>query len=174
MNNYLFTFLHSFAFKYNWLDSAVIFFAEPFIYIFIIAIITILVWQDKVLEDSFDLKSIYKKSRGILTITIATISGYIAANLLKLLIHTDRPFVYLNNIHTLISESGYAFPSGHSATISAFAFAVFFKNRPIGFICLVTMLLIGLSRVVAGVHFPVDIIGGYALGFVVAYLLKRL
>lgn len=172
MNNYLFTFLHSIAFRCNFIDSLIIFFAEPFIYLFILIITLILLWESRVLSGGFDIKLIYQKSRNVINIAIATTLGYILANLLKLLIQADRPFVLFQNIQTLIPESGYAFPSGHSATIAAFAFAVFFKNKKLGYICFVAMLLIGLSRVVAGVHFPIDIIGGYVLGFLVAYLLK--
>jgi undecaprenyl-diphosphatase len=172
MNNYIFTFLHSFAFHSSLLDSVIIFFAEPFIYIFILFIILNLLWKDRILNDGFNLKYVYKKSKSITVIIASTILGYILANLLKILIHADRPFITLPNIYTLIPESGYAFPSGHSATIAAFAFAVFFKNKRLGYICFLAMLLIGVSRVVSGVHFPIDILGGYALGFLVAYLLK--
>jgi len=34
-------------------------------------------------------------------------------------------------------------------------------------------LLIGLARIVAGVHFPLDILGGFALGIAVAFLVKK-
>lgn len=172
MNITIFYFLHNLAFQANWIDSLIIFFAEPFIYLFIISILAILLWQERIFNNGFDLKSIYQKSRNVVSVAVVTISGYILANLLKLLIQADRPFVLLNDIHNLIPESGYAFPSGHSATIAAFAFAVFFRNKKLGYICLMAMLLIGLSRIVAGVHFPIDIIGGYILGFLVAYLLK--
>ncbi len=172
MNTTIFYFLHNFSFQANWVDSLIIFFAEPFIYLFIIFIVIILLRQSRVFVGSFDSRLIYQRSKSVINIAIATISGYILANLLKLLIQADRPFVLFQDIHTLIPESGYAFPSGHSATIASFAFAVFFKNKKLGYICLVAMLLIGLSRIVAGVHFPIDIIGGYALGFLVAYLLK--
>jgi undecaprenyl-diphosphatase len=171
MNSSIFIFLHSFAFQSNWFDSLVIFFAEPFIYIFIVVVTAILLLQSHIFDD-FNLKSIYRKSRMVIVIAVTTVSGYILANLLKLLIQSDRPFVAMSNVHTLIPESGYAFPSGHSATIAAFAFAVFFKNKRLGYICFLAMLLIGVSRVVSGVHFPIDILGGYALGFLVAYLLK--
>jgi len=33
-------------------------------------------------------------------------------------------------------------------------------------------LLIGIARIIAGVHFPVDILGGFILGILTAYLVK--
>jgi membrane-associated phospholipid phosphatase len=35
-------------------------------------------------------------------------------------------------------------------------------------------LLIGVARVIAGVHFPIDILGGFCIGFLVAYLFEKL
>jgi membrane-associated phospholipid phosphatase len=34
-------------------------------------------------------------------------------------------------------------------------------------------LLIGVARIIAGVHFPIDILGGFCLGFLVAYLFNK-
>ncbi len=172
MNISIFYFLYDFSSKYDWLDCLIRFFAEPFIFI-IIAVLTIaLIWHSQVFRGDNSIKSLWSKGRGIAIIIFSTGLTYALANLLKLIIQTDRPFILLPDIHTLVSESGYAFPSGHSATIAAFAFGVFFKNKKIGYIALVAMILIGLARVAAGVHFPIDIMGGYALGFVVAFLLK--
>ncbi len=174
MNNSIFYFLHSFAFQSNLLDSLIRFFAEPFIYIVIILVIIILIKKYKVFGQDNTIPSLWKRGRNIAIILFATVATYLLANLLKFLFHTDRPFIALSNINTLVSESSYAFPSGHSAVIAAFAFAVFFKNKKLGYICFAAVLLIGLARVAAGVHFPVDIIGGYALGFIVAYFAKSL
>lgn len=172
MNITIFYFLHSLAFVYPWMDGLVKFLATPFIYIIISLITIILIWKAKIFEVMFKPSLLLDRSKQIITILSTTLFAYALANILKLLIKTDRPFILLNDIQTLIPESGYAFPSGHSATIAAFAFAVLFKNRQLGYICLVAMLLIGLARVVSGVHFPIDIIGGYVLGFLVAYLFK--
>jgi len=32
--------------------------------------------------------------------------------------------------------------------------------------------LIGIARIIAGVHFPIDILGGFILGAGIAYLIK--
>jgi undecaprenyl-diphosphatase len=85
----------------------------------------------------------------------------------------ERPFMALSDVQSLFFESGYAFPSGHSATIAGLAFAVFFRHKWLGYVCMVAAVLIGVARVAAGVHFPVDIIGGYSLGFLIAFLLRK-
>lgn len=174
MNISIFYFLHSFAFIYPWFDQLIQFLAVPFIYIIISIITIILIWKAKIFEEGFNIKSMWIRGHGVVIILFTTLFTYILSNLLKIVIMTDRPFIALNNIYTLIPESGYAFPSGHSATIAAFAFAVFFKNKKLGYVCFIAMLLIGLARVVAGVHFPIDIVGGFAIGFLVAYFSKSL
>ncbi len=172
MNITLFYFLHSIAYIYPWLDRVLWFLAEPFIYIVITSVTLVLVWQEKIFTLGSSVWEMWNKGRGVVVVCISTISGYILANLLKIIIHTDRPPIALPDVHSLVSETGYAFPSGHSATIAAFAFAVFFKNRTLGYVSFVAMLLVGVARVAAGVHFPIDIVGGYVLGFMVAYFLK--
>ena len=175
MNISIFYLLYSFAHHYWWLDTLISFLAVPFIYIIII-VITFLYAKEKNLLNKYylPLLKLIKKSKEVIWIIATTGITYIIANSLKNIIKTDRPFTALSNIHTLVKESGYAFPSGHSATIAAFAFAIYFRNKKLGRIALVAMVLIGLSRVAAGVHFPIDIIGGFALGFLVAFFTKSL
>ncbi|EDL66088.1 hypothetical protein BSG1_02010 [Bacillus sp. SG-1] len=74
----------------------------------------------------------------------------------------------------MIEQDGYSFPSGHSMGsfifYGAMAFALFRLydhtwSRVIGAAALmVLVLLIGLSRVYLGVHYPSDILGGFLAG----------
>ncbi len=89
---------------------------------------------------------------------------------LKLMFQRIRPDVSLH----LIEQGGYSFPSGHSFTNFVFFGMIIFlcrrklKNKAttnwitvlLG--CLV--FLIGFSRIYLGVHFPTDVLGGWALG----------
>lgn len=174
MNISIFYFLHSFAFQYQWLDSLIWFFAVPFIYI-VIAIVAVYFLVNYDLLKTRNITTLIKgKGKDIFKIFFSAGLAYAVAYVLKIVIHTDRPFISLSNIHSLFIETGYAFPSGHSATIAALAMAVYFKNKKLGYICMVAALLIGLARITAGVHFPVDIIGGYIIGLLVAFFVKTL
>ncbi|MFA6393225.1 MAG: phosphatase PAP2 family protein [Candidatus Paceibacterota bacterium] len=174
MNNTIFLNLYSLAHQSVWFDNVIWFFAVPTIYImFIVAAIFIFIhYKFYKIKDIFII--LRDKWKDIFSIILSPVIAWIIASFLKVLIHTDRPFIVLSNIHALFIESGYAFPSGHSTAISALAFAIYFKNKSLGYVFMAVALLIGLARVASGVHFPIDIIGGYAVGFLVAFLVKKL
>ena len=60
-----------------------------------------------------------------------------------------------------------------SANIFAFAFAIYLYNKKWGIWFLFATLLMTTARVIAGVHYPSDILGGMIVGVMVAYLAFR-
>ena len=63
-----------------------------------------------------------------------------------------------------------AFPSNPAALAFALSFAVLFYRRKVGAIMLALSLYMGLCRIVVGVHYPLDIVGGLMLGLACALL----
>ena len=61
---------------------------------------------------------------------------------------------------------GFSFPSSHStAAVTCYgSIARFFKTRWLYIAAGILVLLVGLSRILVGVHYPTDVIGGYLLG----------
>ena len=102
-------------------------------------------------------------------------SDVISARLLKPGIGRVRPCHELENVRLLISCGGrHSFPSNHAA--NAFAAAVmlsFFYRRYAGYF-FTAALLVGLSRIIVGVHYPGDVLGGFILGSLCALLLLLL
>ena len=82
------------------------------------------------------------------------------------------PFIALQNVSALFNESGFAFPSGHATFFSAIGFALFRNHKKVGYIFILFAILIGIARVAAGVHFPLDILGGFLLGWLISYFLR--
>ena len=75
-----------------------------------------------------------------------------------------------------ISAQGYSFPSGHAMN-SAVCYgtgAMLIKKRSIRILTAVLPLLIGVSRVVLGVHYPTDVLAGWILGAAVLLLVSYL
>lgn len=57
-----------------------------------------------------------------------------------------------------------AFPSGHTAAVATLGALVFRRNKLLGFLLFILSLIIGWARVLLGVHYPIDIVGGFILG----------
>ena len=103
---------------------------------------------------------------GIRVALLTLLSSYINSGL-KDLFQQPRPFYLVPSVK--LSEAiGYGLPSGHSQTsvivwgvIAAWARKTWFRV-----VAVVLMLLIGFSRVYLGVHFPTDVLAGWAIGAV--------
>ena len=75
-----------------------------------------------------------------------------------------------------IAAQGYSFPSGHSANAAAAfgSLAVTGKKKWLTVLAFVLPLLVGISRVAMGAHYPTDVLAGWALGIVAALLIPLL
>ncbi len=68
-----------------------------------------------------------------------------------------------------VAAQGYSFPSMHSASVPTlyFSLAKEAKKKWLWIAASCLTLLVGISRVGAGMHYPTDVIAGWALGFAV-------
>ena len=94
--------------------------------------------------------------------------AWLAAQLIKWWWPAARPFAELTDITPLISASGNAFPSGHAAFFFALALAVYVVDRKFGQWLIFGATIISLARIMAGIHWPLDILGGLALAIFTA------
>lgn len=111
-----------------------------------------------------------RKPRVVLVVLIATLGALTVNNLLKRTIDRDRPDLVPHGsvIYTA------SFPSGHSMlaastylTLGALL-AQLQRRRVIKayilMVCITITLLVGVSRVYLGVHWPIDVLAGWAAG----------
>lgn len=158
MNESIFFFFYNLTHQSNLFDGFVTFFAVYFLYIIIALAFLFL----------------YGRWREFILLCVSGGFAFVVAKILKVLIHTPRPFDVFPQVQSLFTETGYAFPSGHTLVASAVAFALLFTNKKAGYLFIFFALLVGLARVTAGVHFPVDILGGFVLGYLVALCVRKL
>ena len=117
-----------------------------------------------------------RKAGTALFILVAVAGGQLLSTLLKAGIDRPRPEL----VSHLVNETSLSFPSGH-ALLSAVTYltlgslaARFLPGRTtkIFVLCLavLTTLLVGVSRVYLGVHWPSDVLAGWCAGFAWAML----
>ena|ERR1035437_6041361 len=174
MNNQIFFFFYSLAHQSKILDNVIVFFAVYFPYVVVILAGLFLLFHHEVLKAEEPFRVFMEKKREILMVFFSGCLAWVLAYILKILIHIPRPFDVFSQVRSLFSESGYAFPSGHATFFMALAISIFFLHKKAGYVFMLFALLIGLARIIAGVHFPIDILGGFVLGATVALLIKYL
>jgi len=90
-------------------------------------------------------------------------SAYVYTSL-KALFAVPRPAAPA--VRVVTSAEGYAFPSGHAQTAATgwFYLASQVGRASLWIFAIVVVLLVGLSRVYLGVHYPQDVVAGTAIG----------
>lgn len=90
-------------------------------------------------------------------------------------VERPRPFRDHQGLEVLVpGKTDYSFVSDHATLTMAMGVALFVANRRFGLVGIGLALLEGFCRVYMGVHYPTDVIGGFALGTAVALLLSPL
>ena len=115
--------------------------------------------------------AVWPKVRGAAwTLPVAVIGSGIIIQGVKLIVHRPRPAFFTPLLH----EGGYSFPSGHSLiAIVVYGLLGYFAlhlvhNRAgrlaVRVVTVLIVVLIGVSRVYVGVHFPTDVLAGWTAG----------
>lgn len=92
-------------------------------------------------------------------------------SMIKAVLMVPRP-IGLPGIRSLrtVTATGYAFPSGHTQSFATLgiATALWVKKRPFTALFTLLIILVGLSRLYLGVHWPTDVLGGMVLALLVS------
>lgn len=118
---------------------------------------------------------IFKKTRRIgLQLLISMLCTFLIGNLgIKEWVARIRPCDIDTSVKLLIPHPGeWSFPSGHSMNSLSAALGIYFNNKKIGIPAIILAVLIGFSRLYHFVHFPTDILGGFIIAIVVAFLVN--
>jgi undecaprenyl-diphosphatase len=152
----LFFALNGFAGQSTLQDDVIVFVASylPFI---IIGIVGLYLLRNKS----------YSLTGKITALTVAVAAGFIArfgiGSPIRYFFPRPRPFLS-HQVHQLIAEHAPSFPSGHALFFFAFSTVVFSYEKRLGMLCFILTILVCAARVMAGIHYPSDILAGAAIG----------
>lgn len=114
---------------------------------------------------------IQRQLHNALYLMTTMIGGWLLSSTLKVLIARPRPDI----VEHLVHVNDLSFPSGHSmlsavlyGTLAIIAVQYLRSEAAKNYVVIVAtmvVLLVGLSRIILGVHFPTDVIAGWCLGF---------
>ena len=126
----------------------------------------------------------YNKEWGKFTLLSLAVAG-VCCEFVKVTVARLRPYAAVDKIKCIYPNEpgqdplnfkiqGYSFPSGHSmmATNLFLAIPIYVRNIQYIAIGLVGVLIVALSRVGLGVHFPTDTIAGFIIALVIILILS--
>lgn len=93
--------------------------------------------------------------------------------MLRKLLKKERPFSELGKQSLIGHKKSYSFPSNHAASAMVISIAIIYALSTvngIGILVLILAFLTGLSRIMTGVHYPLDVLGGWFVGGVIGFI----
>ncbi len=171
MNVAIFNFINGFAGQSSFLNDGLIIFCARWLPWLVIlgTFIFLLKHHDGNIKN--DLSRYVWRLREVAAFFISAGLAWLVSIILKFIFAVPRPFIALaENIHSLLVYGGTdSFPSGHATFFAALATTVYLFHKRAGIILYICVLLIGLARIAAGLHYPSDILAGYIIGIIVGY-----
>lgn len=147
--------LNGMAGQSPFLDGAIVFLASYLAYGLLVLLLV------------FALLSSYLWREKMELLLIAGVSALVArfgvAEFIRLFYHRPRPFTDLP-VDQLLTSTEWSFPSGHATFFFALATAVYLYNKKWGITFFIMTILMTISRVIVGIHYPLDILGGAIIG----------
>lgn len=111
--------------------------------------------------------------RAVVSAGLSAGVALLLANVISAVVDRPRPFVaHHDAVHVFAKHAADpGFPSDHTTAAFAIAVALLLRQRTWGVVVLLLATVLGVARVAMGVHYPTDVLGGAALGSLVALTL---
>jgi undecaprenyl-diphosphatase len=167
----LFTHIASFGSGTPWADPFFLALSYWFFYFVLAAVFLRIFWKIIHAKSFIEKKKFFKEG---LVLIFSLLITWIVVILIKVLVSAPRPFEVIDSVRTLgLYGGGDSFPSGHTAIAAAIAGAIKPYHPRAGLLLILFALLVGISRVYLGVHFPIDVIVGFLIGLVISDIVRR-
>lgn len=105
-------------------------------------------------------------SKLVITI-LKPLSSFLIVTIIRKLYNRPRPCVVFNIEPLVDHKTDESFPSRHTVSAFAIAFALLNISLPLGIISLIIACLVGLSRIFCGVHFVSDVFCGFLIALII-------
>ncbi|MED3561862.1 undecaprenyl-diphosphatase [Bacillus xiapuensis] len=143
----------------SFLDHIAVFFAEYMLYFLILGMVVY--WFTR--KDKNRMMIIL----AMISVVVAEVLGKIAG---KFYSHF-QPFAVLPHVNKLINHAiDNSFPSDHSIIFFSICFLFLLVRKKEGWLWILLACLVAVSRVMVGVHYPVDILTGALIGIISALI----
>ncbi|GAB1787064.1 undecaprenyl-diphosphatase [Priestia megaterium] len=167
MNVDLFRTINDLGKEYTYLNNFFIFMAEYMV--FVLAFIALIFWFTRREENRMMIIS------ATISFILAEMMGKIAGTLHS----NNQPFAELSNVNKLIEKAvDNSFPSDHTILFFAFCMTFFMYQKRWRYIWIMLALVVGISRIWVGVHYPADVIVGAIISifstFIASFIVSRL
>jgi len=101
----------------------------------------------------------------------SVISWQVIARVVGVLINRPRPEAFAGTKELLFHPPTYAFPSDHALFLMFLTtYLYLYGYKKWGNIALFLTIVVSISRVIAGFHWPGDVLAGWVIGGMLAYL----
>jgi undecaprenyl-diphosphatase len=108
---------------------------------------------------------------GVVAAGLSALLALAVAHLISGMWDRPRPFE-AHHVHLFVSAStDPSFPSDHATAAFAIAVALLLRTRRVGWIALTMAIVVSVSRIAVGVHYPSDVLGGALIGSLAALAL---
>src|SRR3989344_8898760 len=98
MNESIFYFFYNFSHQSAYVDWGIVFFAQIFPYVVVMLAGLFLLFHHEVFKAENVFRTFMQKKKEILSVFLAGAAGYLVTKILKIIIHTDRPFTSLSDL----------------------------------------------------------------------------
>ncbi len=152
LNTRIFLLIHSLNGKYKAVDYLMFFASEVVIYLTFTVLLLL----------AFFKRGIYLKS--FLLSALSTPLALIIILLIHLFIKEKRPFIRFRFKPLVSFYTNLSFPSTHTTLMTLMALPQIYYQTGAAVFVLIPLVWVALARVYIGVHYPLDILGGFLTG----------
>ncbi|MEH6891514.1 undecaprenyl-diphosphatase [Bacillus sp. JJ864] len=166
MNYTIFHWINNWAGSSALLDKGMIFITSSAPYVAIILILSL--WFSNGQKETA-----IRKQYTVLYTALSVCTALLVNVLIHALYYHPRPFVTYH-VHKLVPHAAdSSFVSDHAVLVFSIAFTMILRGEAWENIALFWAILVGISRIYVGVHYPADIIGGAVLSFITSALVVK-